>query len=137
MLAKGAWDSADKLEFTVDPKRPARSSFTERPQESTAYDLSIDVEPIDELIDSLQLKRVDFIKMDIEGAEIRALAGAKGTLRRWKPLLAIAVEHTADPLSNAKAVRDLVQRLNPAYRCTAGPYGVLNHRLVPEILYFS
>ena len=49
--------------------------------------------PIDDLVAQLDLPRVDFIKMDIEGMEIPALEGARGTIRRWKPRLAIAAYH--------------------------------------------
>ena len=41
--------------------------------------------------------KVDFIKMDIEGAEMGALKGARETLKRHRPRLAISVYHqTAD-----------------------------------------
>ena len=38
-------------------------------------------------IDSLELKRVDFIKLDLEGGEPDALEGAYVTLIKWKPVI--------------------------------------------------
>lgn len=48
---------------------------------------------IDALVASGELDRVDFIKLDIEGAESRALKGAEETLRRFRPRLALAAYH--------------------------------------------
>jgi FkbM family methyltransferase len=48
---------------------------------------------IDDLASSEKLDRVDFIKMDIEGAELEALRGAENTIRRFRPKLAISVYH--------------------------------------------
>jgi FkbM family methyltransferase len=40
-------------------------------------------------IDKLNLKRLDFIKIDIEGMEIEALVGGKKTIDEFKPILMI------------------------------------------------
>lgn len=49
---------------------------------------------LDDLIDN----PVTFIKMDIEGAESRAIAGASETIRKYQPRLAIAAYHKKDDL---------------------------------------
>lgn len=40
-------------------------------------------------LDSLNLQRVDFIKLDIEGMELEALEGADATIRRDRPVLLV------------------------------------------------
>jgi FkbM family methyltransferase len=56
------------------------------------------VATIDGLVSRGVLDRVDFIKMDIEGAERDALTGAEQTLRRFRPRLAISVYHRESDL---------------------------------------
>ncbi len=51
-----------------------------------------DIDIIDNLID----EKVDFIKMDIEGAEQDAIEGAKETIEKYSPILAICIYHKAE-----------------------------------------
>jgi FkbM family methyltransferase len=44
---------------------------------------------IDNLIKKLNIKKLNFIKMDIEGAELLALEGAKKTIRKFLPTIAM------------------------------------------------
>lgn len=64
------------------------------------YFISSTGEPIHQTtIDTLfKDRRVDFIKMDIEGAELAALKGATATLLRDRPQLAICLYHRPDDL---------------------------------------
>lgn len=48
---------------------------------------------IDDFVNERTLPRVDFIKMDIEGAELSALKGAEKTIRTFRPTLAISIYH--------------------------------------------
>jgi FkbM family methyltransferase len=42
---------------------------------------------VDQLVDELKLPRVDFIKIDVEGAELDVLHGASNTLKKFAPLV--------------------------------------------------
>jgi FkbM family methyltransferase len=55
---------------------------------------------IDELVEREKLSRVDYIKMDIEGAEPNALKGALDTIKRFRPKLAIAIYHSLSDFVN-------------------------------------
>lgn len=51
---------------------------------------------VDEYVERSGIERVDFIKLDIEGAEIPALEGARGTIEKHRPRLALCLYHKWD-----------------------------------------
>ena len=73
----------------VSGKGPSASVSNDKPSGEFQR---VTTETIDSLSKSVDGK-VNFIKMDIEGAELEALRGAEQTLLRDKPKLAIAVYH--------------------------------------------
>jgi hypothetical protein len=86
------------------------------------------------MVAELKLDRVDFVKMDIEGAEVKALRGGRATLARYHPKLSVSVYHAPDhPIEVPKAVRSAW----PGYRAECGPCAVVNSRIRPDVLYFQ
>ena len=71
------------------------------------------VTTIDQMVAELGLPRVDFITMDIEGAEKPALRGAAQTLRKFKPRMAIASEHLPDDVYK-RMLAELARVIRPA-----------------------
>jgi FkbM family methyltransferase len=57
---------------------------------------SVSTLKIDDVVGTPEFPQVDFIKMDIEGAEQQALRGAEESIRRFKPKLAITVYHSLE-----------------------------------------
>lgn len=53
-------------------------------------------ETIDHLVATGRIEKLDFLKMDIEGAELEALKGAEQSIRRFKPDMAITVYHSLE-----------------------------------------
>jgi FkbM family methyltransferase len=68
---------------------------------------------IDELVGQKGLQKVDFIKMDIEGAEFNALTGATETIKRFRPKLAISLYHSFDDFHR---IPTFIHNLVPEYR---------------------
>jgi FkbM family methyltransferase len=54
---------------------------------------------IDDLVKTRKVPRLDWIKMDIEGAEPYALEGSIYTIKRFRPNLAISIYHNMDDFS--------------------------------------
>ena len=46
-------------------------------------------------IDNLINEKIDFLKLDIEGAEVDTIIGAKNTIKKYHPILAICIYHKA------------------------------------------
>lgn len=55
---------------------------------------------IDDFVERYTVEKVDFIKMDIEGAEPMALQGAINTIKKFRPKLAIANYHGLGDFTN-------------------------------------
>jgi FkbM family methyltransferase len=62
----------------------------DRPSEREA----VAVVTLDEAAAVLDIKRLDFLKADIEGYELRLIDGGRQTLRRFKPVLLIEVDES-------------------------------------------
>jgi FkbM family methyltransferase len=120
---KGVWDRAESL--TLD----SAAVVSDHPMGGGEV---VQLTTIDSLVDELKLARVDFIKMDIEGSEQRALLGARGTLTRFKPKLAISTEHSQ---GQAREVSRTVESIAPQYTITRGPCAYLDRRICPHVLF--
>lgn len=77
--------------------------------------------PLDEYVREKNLPRVDFIKLDVEGAELDVLKGAATTIVRFKPILAICVYHKWDDFWT---LSEFVKDLNPEYEFALRQYHV-------------
>lgn len=93
LLERPVWHKSG-VAMSIEGSGPATQVFVEEeshvvPQGTQKFE-SI---TIDQTVKNLGLPRVDFIKMDIEGAEMMALRGARKTIERDLPNLAICVYH--------------------------------------------
>jgi len=89
IVPKGVWSGKDRLKLFI-------SGFTGHHSLLHCEDknrfVEVEVDTVDNILRELGVKKVDFIKMDIEGAEIEACKGMKQTLKDNDVKLAIDVE---------------------------------------------
>lgn len=78
----------------------------------------------------LRNERVTFIKMDIEGAELKALVGAKKSILNQNPILAICVYHD---LVHMHQVPNYISEINPNYTFYLRKY--MEHTDLETVLY--
>lgn len=71
---------------------------------------------IDDWVNANNISKLDFIKMDIEGAEIEALAGCEETIRNLSPNLAIASYHIVDGEATYNKVEAFFKKMNYPYQ---------------------
>lgn len=103
LLPLGAWSEQAILPF--ESENNGGSNICE------TGSLSVAVAPIDEVV--AQEDRITMIKMDIEGAELRALKGAQQTIRRDKPKLAICIYHKPEDMIDIPLY---IKELVPEYK---------------------
>ena len=133
VVPKGVWDKEDFLTLRVDPKNSAADSFVI--QREGAVDLErVPLTTIDKLVNDLKLERVDYIKLDIEGAEPRALRGASESLAKFKPRISIAAYHAPD---HPKLIPEIIRAARPDYKMQCGPCAETNYSVRPDVLYFK
>jgi FkbM family methyltransferase len=72
----------------------------------------IKITTLDSFVEAYNLSRVDFIKSDIEGYERNLLTGAKNTLKRFAPKLAICTYHLPD---DPQVLENIIKEANPDY----------------------
>lgn len=76
---------------------------------------------IDDFVSNNAIQQVDFIKMDIEGAETLALQGAIKTIKKFRPKLAIAIYHSFDDFIN---IPNWILNLDLDYEIFLGHYTI-------------
>lgn len=85
-IKKGLWDKEGKVYLEGDNSSTKIVDYV--------TDRCVSVVSLDEYFSD---EKVDFIKMDIEGAEMNALRGG-GIIKRDRPILAISIYHSLDDL---------------------------------------
>lgn len=101
IVPNGVYDRSTTLYFASDGKMT--SHFSDSGTE-------VPVTSIDETVGD---ENVTFIKMDIEGSELKALHGAEKTIRRCRPKLAVCVYHRIDDIIT---IPQYIQGLDPSYK---------------------
>jgi len=73
----------------VHTRGTLQTSIKEKNEEKTILQ-KVEVKPLDKL--NLYLKKLDFIKIDVEGNEMQTLRGARKTIEEYKPILMVEME---------------------------------------------
>lgn len=96
VVKKGLWEYSKDFIFANNIQNPPASRVIEKESALRSNEVAVPIKTIsiDEFKEEKGIKKVDFIKMDIEGSELPALKGAIKTILSDRPQLAISIYHS-------------------------------------------
>jgi len=104
IIPKGLWNKNTKLGLNISDG--LHSSLSENKNIS-----EIDVVRLDDELKKIGIKKIDVLKMDIEGAEIQAIQGCKSTLLKSKPYVIIASYHIVNGKVTANFLETFLKKI--------------------------
>jgi FkbM family methyltransferase len=117
------WEKEGIPTYFIDDGPASKISFEKIENE----DGMVTTQTIDSLVKERSIPKVDFIKMDIEGAELSGLKGAEETIRKFRPNLAIAIYHSMDDFVN---IPQYLNSLNLGYNLYLGHYTIFQEETI-------
>lgn len=109
IVERALWEESN-VKLNYFDNGPGTSVALDASSKSTGSAMTLS---IDDFVTGKELPRVDFIKMDIEGAELSALRGAVHSLTQFRPKLAICVYHRFEDIFE---IPDYLASLDLGYR---------------------
>lgn len=132
LVKAGVWHEESDLELHIHDHISTRPTLFS--MDGISHSITVPVRPLDDIVDELRLDRVDFIKMDIEGAERQAVEGARRTIQRFRPRMALCTYHMVD---DPVAVPEATLKIQSDYRVHAKELDVNWEDTRPKILFFN
>lgn len=115
-INKGLWDTEDVAYFEMG--QDGSSKISEKNNLT-----KVELDSIDRVI----REEVTFIKMDIEGAEMKALKGASEHIKKYKPKLAICLYHKPEDIIE---IPFYIKELVPEYKMYIRHHSLINTETV-------
>jgi FkbM family methyltransferase len=132
VVPKAVWNEETTLKFTVSDSSSARHSAIIHTGTKV---VDVPATTLDAIMREHGIERVDYLKLDIEGAERQALEGGMGTLTRHRPRVLLESYHLPD---DPVVLPRLLRSAYPGYREICGPceWSNINSQWTPHVLYF-
>ena len=67
---------------------------------------------MDNFLDELQIKKIDFVRMDVEGYELNIFEGMKNVIKKSKPIVQLEVHKGRMGIDNTKKFFEFFQNNN-------------------------
>ncbi len=101
----------------------------------TRSSYSVPCSTVDRQVESMKLSRVDFMKIDVEGAEFFVLSGAKNTIAKYQPFIQYEFSNTLDTIMNEQntaACFEMLKGMGYRQFYIANDTGVFHELLSPD-----
>ena len=85
----------------IPPPNPSKGTITQ-----------VEIRILDQLIEELQLEKVDFIRMDAEGYELNILRGLTKTLLKFKPIISLELHIRQLGINGTREFFELMNELD-------------------------
>ena len=114
LIPKGIWSEPTTLVFKGDPFNSGGSYIQDPSAAGRGYQTVGDIELACTSIDAvLQGGKATFIKFDIEGSELAGLKGARKTIEKYHPTLAISIYHKPEDIIELPTY---IKEIAPGYK---------------------
>lgn len=117
-----------ELDMSVPPHNAGGGSLV-GPDRLGARSVRVPVFPLSDFARTMDLDRLDVIKLDVEGFEAQVLLGAQSLLERLRPHTILLEENNLDAATGSSPAFDVLKRLD--YDLYALPRRLLSVRLHP------
>jgi len=108
-IQKMLWSQAELRKLYISGNSASHSAYCDAFYSSTGESINVEADTLDNILEELGIESVDFIKMDIEGAEIEALKGMQKSLELDLQLAISAYHPVGDTLTHAAIIPQLEQ----------------------------
>lgn len=130
LVQKGVWSKAGKMQLQRGKQNSGSSTLV---LGEGGASVEVDLVTIDAMLLELGVPCVNYVKLDIEGAEREALAGGMQMLQRCKPRLMMDSYHLPD---DPHILPALLLKANPAYQFSvAGCEEFRGGTLTPHVVF--
>lgn len=93
---------------------------------TSVHSVNVKVRKLDTIVKELNIERIDFLKIDVEGAEFYVLKGALNTLKKHRPFIVMEYHQNLSGTAKSK-ILDLLENLN--YYCKEEGYYIYAYQV--------
>lgn len=113
VINKGIGDKKGRFSLSIIDDRNRGMNKIVKTQSGTNTINEIDVIRLDDFVNERGLKKIDVIKIDVEGFEMNVLKGAEAIIKKYQPILFIEIDdnHLKEQNTSAKELVSLVKSL--------------------------